>query len=198
MEFRFTPALAGAVDFFERLIEKIEAVSSCARSRGENHYPCADIRPERCRAEIDEGRHSRPQDLDPASNVVRSRKHPTPIDRRSGPVERKLVFGSNGGELLGGFVERCGLAEDRVVAARERQGVGQGMGVGKLPRHAKPRADPYRSLLGIAEKEKGETEPHRCDGDVMAWRQEGVKMTIGLMERECRLQMRAGRYGLAT
>src|SRR5260221_10592286 len=168
IELRLTPALAGVVDLFQRLIQKIEAVSSGARSCRENRYPSTNVRPERCGAKIDEGRESSPQDLDPASNVVRSRKHPTPIDRRSGPVEWKLVFGGNGRELLGDLVERFGLAEDKVVATSERQCVGQGMGVGQLPRRAKPRADPRGSLLRIAEKEKGKTEPHRCDGEVMA------------------------------
>src|SRR5258708_40240306 len=73
IELRLTPALAGAVDLFQRLIQQVEAVSSRARSCRENRYPCTDVRPERYGAEIDEGRHSRPQELDPASTLVRYR-----------------------------------------------------------------------------------------------------------------------------
>src|SRR4029077_2562912 len=112
---RFAPALAGAVDFFERLVQKIEALPNWPRGSRENRYPCTNVRSQRYGAELGEGRHSRPQELDPARNIVRSREHPTPIDRRDGPVERKFVFGRNARELLVGFVQGFDFAEDRVV-----------------------------------------------------------------------------------
>src|SRR6266404_9527016 len=164
MELRFTPALARLVYLFQDLVQKIEAVSSGARSSGKNRDLCPKIRSKRRGAEIHEGRHPLPQDFDPAGNVVRCRKHPASIDLRGGSIEREPVFRREGCELLGGLMERLGLAERRVVATSERQRVCQGMRVGKLPRGTEPRAGVQRRLLWIAEKKKGEGEPHRCDG----------------------------------
>lgn len=52
------------------------------------------------------------------------------------------MYGRELGELLGGFVERLGLAEDGVVSTSQRQRVGQGVRIGKFPRGTKRGADP--------------------------------------------------------
>jgi hypothetical protein len=85
---------------------------------------------------------------------VRRRKHPASIDLRGGNIEREPMFRRERCELLGGLVERGGLAERRMVAAGERQRMCQGMRVGKLPRGTEPRAGVQRRLLRIAEKER--------------------------------------------
>src|SRR6266576_1684571 len=93
IEIRFAPALAGAVDFFDRLVEKINALSNWPSGCGEGRYPCTNVRSERRGAKLGKSRHSRPQELYPMTDIVRFGKHPTPINRRNGPIERKLVLG---------------------------------------------------------------------------------------------------------
>ena len=66
MELRFTPALAGTVDLFQRLIQQIEAISSRARSSRENRDLGAKKGSKSGGAKIQEGCDSFAHDFDAA------------------------------------------------------------------------------------------------------------------------------------
>src|SRR5262249_51515961 len=115
IKLRLTPALARTVDLLQYFIQKIEAGARRARGGRKNRDPRREIWSKSYSAEIQEGRDSLPEHFDPASNLVRSRKQPAPVDGRDGDIERELMFARERCELLGGLVKRFGFAEHRVV-----------------------------------------------------------------------------------